>query len=241
MSTLGKRRYAAGPSQSRKRARARSMSYATASAAPRTGGYIDIENKFIDYEHNAAFATTWTALEDGTADCISATAQGDGESNRDGRVYHIRSVHVKGYMAMSTAEGQAAPTSDELARVALVWDTQTNGAQLTATDVMDGGQSIDVLAFRNLQYSKRFRVLKDSGVKRIQAHPLNEGAINSFAAAPVYVPFKFNVKFKKPIKVRCSGTTAVVTSIADNSLHVIGCATNTNVTLVYQSRVRFCD
>lgn len=217
-------------------------SVAPASAGIRTGGFIDIENKFIDYEANGdAFATTWATMEDGTANCISAVAQGDGESNRDGRVYYIRSVHVRGYVGTGALEAQTGPVGDALVRLALVLDTQTNGAQLTATDVMDGGQNNDWLAFRNLQYSKRFKVLKDTGVLRIPGHDLNEGAVNSFGLAPTFIPFKMNIKFKKPIKVRCSGTTAVVASIVDNSIHVIGVGSTTNAFVTYQSRVRFSE
>lgn len=240
-------------SRGRPRKRARSMSRPRGlSASPMMwsagvseggvpSGFIDIEKKFIDYETaDDAFATTWAAMEDGTANCISATAQGDGESNRDGRVYYIRSVHIRGIVKRVAGESGAAPVADEFARVALVWDTQTNGAQLTATDVFDGGQTDDYLAFRNLQYSKRFIVLKDKSFL-LKIPGLNEGASNLFATGEVKVPFKWNINFKKPIKVRCSGTTAVVGSITDNSLHVVGVATSTSCQLDYQSRIRFTD
>ncbi len=209
----------------------------------RTGGFMDIEKKFIDYEVDSdAFTSVWAGgeMEDGTALSISAVAQGDGESNRDGRVYHIQSVHVNGYVELPAAESSTTPIADIIARIALVWDTQTNGAQLNAENVfLTTSSGKDVNSFRNLQFSKRFIVLKD---KKLTVKPVgqtNEGGINLFANGQVRVPFKFNKTFKTPIKVRCSGTTAVVGNITDNSLHIIGTANSTAVVLNYESRVRF--
>ena len=210
----------------------------------RTGGYEDLENKFVDYNvAGDAFSTQWAGgeMEDGTALSLSAVAQGDGESQRDGRVYYINSVHIKGFINIDVAEAQTAPGADSLARIALVWDTQTNGAQLNAEDVfLTIGAGEDVNSFRNLRYSKRFIVLKDKMLRLpTSTAQLNEGSANAFANARVRIPFAINKKFKKPIKVRCSGTTAAVSSITDNSLHLIGTSTLASTTLTYQSRCRF--
>ena len=210
----------------------------------RTGGYEDLENKFVDYNvAGDAFTTTWAGgeMEDGTALCLSSVGQGDTESTRDGRVYHINSVHIKGFINVDVNEGVTAPGADALARLALVWDTQTNSAQLNAEDVFKTiGAGEDVNSFRNLQYSKRFIVLKDKLMRlpTSQAN-MNEGAQNLFANARVRIPFAINKKFRKPIKVRCNGVGATVAAITDNSLHLIGTSTLTSTDLTYQSRVRF--
>ncbi len=210
--------------------------------AAAAGRFVDMENKFIDYEtDNDAFATTWATMEDGTAMCISSTLVGDNESNRDGRVYHINSIHIRGNVSYSSAESEVAPASDAVTRICLVWDKQTNGAQLTATDVMDGGQTRDWLAFRNLHFTKRFQILMDKTIRIPVANTVtNEGAINLFANGSSWtMPFSYNHVFKKPVKVICKATTAVVTSVVDNSFHVIGVGTTVNASLHYQSRVRF--
>ncbi len=206
----------------------------------RTGGFLGLEMKFVDTQAvSDAFTSTWATMEDATNDSVSGVAQGDGESNRDGRKYLIHSIHIKARAHVIEIESATAPLPDLFGRICLVWDTQTNGAQLTATDVMDGGQSNDELAFRNLQHSKRFRVLWDKKfiIKRSNT---NEGSINLFASNPTSTPIMvFNRVFKKPIPVICSGTTAVVANISDNSLHMIGVANSSTCLLTYQVRLRF--
>lgn len=207
----------------------------------RTGGYIGVEKKFFDTElDDTAFTAAWTALEPATTN-LTAIAQGDGESSRDGREYAIDSIHIRGYVTRDLQESQTAPASDILVRVCLVWDTQTNGAQLTATQVMDGSQTQDVFAFRNLQYTKRFRVLKDLTIKlNVAPAVVNEGAANLFASGYIIRPFKINKVFKNPIRVIMSGTAADIANVTDNSLHIIGVSTNATATsLHYQCRVRF--
>ncbi len=205
----------------------------------RTGGFASIENKFIDVElDSSAFAVTWATMEPATEDSLSAVAQGDGESNRDGRIYHINGIFIQGHFAMPASESNNAPISDQECRIALVLDTQTNAAQLTATDVMDGGQTKDYHAFRNLQFTKRFRVLKDKKVV-LNVENTNEGAANLFANKLVVKNFKINHTFKPPMRVICKGTTAVIASITDNSLHLIGVGSSTATQLNYQCRLRF--
>ncbi len=210
------------------------------SAMPRTGGFTNMEVKFFDTESTAdAFATTWATMEPATTN-LTAVGQGDGESQRDGRKYMIRSIHVRGQVIDQATESQTAPSGDGTVRFCLVWDTQTNGAQLTATDVMDGGQTNDIWSYRNLQFSKRFRILYDKTIVIPTGRSAqNEGAANLFASSQTQVQFKINKIFKKPIPVLMSGTTADIANVTDNSLHMIGVGDSTNTLLQYQCRVRF--
>lgn len=214
--------------------------YARAYPNDRTGGFLGIENKFVDGEETAtALSGTWAPIEDGTTLALPIPAVGNTESTRIGRVYSINSLHIRFQITTIAAEALSAPLDDVHCRVVVVWDTQTNGAQLTATDVMDGGQTLDVLSFRNLQFSKRFRVLMDKTIILNMNNQVNEGAVNAFAAGGKKVRWNFNKKFRTPVKVICSGTTGVVGSVTDNSFHVIGVATNTLGLLEYQARIRF--
>ncbi len=206
----------------------------------RTGGFMDIEQKFADFETDGdAFATTWAPMEDGTILSVSGVGQGDGESNRDGRKYWIHSIHIRATVEASAIEAQTAPLADLKGRLCLVWDTQTNGAQLTATDVMDGGQTDDTLSFRNLQHSKRFRVLWDKKWK-LTRNNVAQGAVDLFAAnRSVTGIMVFNKSFANPIPVICTGTTNVIASISDNSFHIIGVSNSVTALLNYQVRLRF--
>ncbi len=208
----------------------------------RTAGFLGIERKFADFEAvGDAFASSWATMQDGTIKCISGVAVGNTESSRVGRVYNITSLHLRGSVSTGSQESQSAPLNDLFCRVVIVWDTQTNGAELTATDVMDAGQTDDEYAFRNLQNTKRFRILMDKNISLNYNNQMNEGAINLFAAGQKKVHWKFNRTFKKPIKVICKGTTNVIASITDNSLHIIGISSTTTGTPVlnYQARIRF--
>ncbi len=204
----------------------------------RTGGFLGLELKFFDTEvTNTVFSATWAALEPATTN-LTAIAQGDGESNRDGRKYTIKSLHIKGFLETAVQESQTAPLSDILVRMVLVHDTQTNGAQLTATQVMDAGGTDDINSFRNLQFTKRFRVLHDK-THRIMRNNTNEGAVNLFASAQTEYPFTINKTFKNGIQVLMSGTTADIANVTDNSLHLIAITTSTAALMNYQCRVRF--
>ncbi len=206
----------------------------------RTGGFLGMESKFFDTESTSdAFATTWAPMENATTG-LSAMSQGDGESQRDGRKLHITSIHIKGMVTAPATESQTAPLNDRICRFCLVLDTQTNGAQLTATNVMDGGQTLDVFSFRNLQFTHRFKVLFDKTINvPISKACVNEGAANLFANAVVQIPFTINKKFKTPIPVLMGGTTADIVNVTDNSLHMIGVSNTAVLDLSYQSRIRF--
>ncbi len=210
----------------------------------RTGGFLDLETKFKDFRVNdKAFTDVWAGgeMEDATALSVSATLVGDGESERNGRVYHIKSIHIQGTVERSAEESAAAPRGDNVVRIVLVWDKQSNGAQLNAEDVfltISAGHDID--SYRNLQFVKRFQVLADRKIRLpVATTVVNEGAINLFAQGQSSMPFRINHIFKRPLKVTCKGTTAVIASITDNSLHVIGCGNDTSATLSYTSRLRF--
>ncbi len=201
--------------------------------------FLSIESKFFDTEHTAnAFATTWVTEEPATTN-LTAVAQGDGESNRDGRKYIIDSIHIKGFLSTAPQEAVVTPLPDIVCRLVLVLDTQTNGATLTATDVMDAGQTDDVNSFRNLQFTKRFKVLWDKTMI-LRQHNTAQGAIDLFATnAYKGNVFKINKVFKDGLPVTMSGTAADIANVVDNSIHMIGIAQDNNALINYQCRIRF--
>ncbi len=206
----------------------------------RIGGFMGIENKFVDYEKAATTVNgTWAngELDDATALSLSSIAQGDGESNRDGRKAELLSVHVKGLLRHVAQEADTNPPGGGIVRLILVLDKQTNGAQLNAEDVVTV-TTIDVNAWRNLQNSQRFRILKDQRWQ-MKVTAMTTFQVNDFSTPQQEIPFEFHVVFKKPIVVNHTGTTAVVASIADNSLHLIGVSTIPDYQITYVSRVRF--
>ncbi len=207
----------------------------------RTSGFLGIEKKFADFQtDNDAFATTWTPMEDATILSVSGVSQGNSESQRLGRKMTILSVHIKAVVKMVNVEANVNVKTDLRGRIALVLDTQTNAAQLTATDVYDDGQTDDILAFRDLQFTSRYKVLWDKPWV-LKPQQMAQGAVDLFAHSDTHTHvMRFNKVFKTPLQVTYNSTTTnVIAAITDNSLHIIGIANNTAALLSYQFRMRF--
>lgn len=86
-------------------------------ANQRTGGFLGIEYKFLDCAWNAVVLNTSTdgssgemQPSSGCTNAISVPAQGDGESNRDGRKYCIKSIWVSGIIDSTALQDQADMT-----------------------------------------------------------------------------------------------------------------------------------
>ena len=204
----------------------------------RVAGFAGIENKFYDEQLAVtAIPLTWASRNPAASHSLSVPLEGTGESERNGRVYHISKVMVHGLIEKPRKiTGQ--PYADIRVRVVLYLDTQTNGAEATPGEIMDIGGTDDVLAFRNLQHSKRFQVLKQvSKVLRLD----NQTAVTlvSVAAPARKTPFSMYYDFKEPLRVQCDATTANVSSCTDNNIGIICIADEADVNISYTSRVRF--
>lgn len=209
----------------------------------RSGGFTGRELKFVDSERTAlALAGTWANIvpSTGVTNCISCPAQGNGEQQRIGRKYTIKSVHLRFRIAQNGSESQTAPIPAFNVRVIVYWDRQTNSTEPNAGDIMNTTGASDILAFRNLQTTTRFIVLMDKVIHFEQFGQVAEGASNLFAIGDRIKLFKFNKKITIP--VLCDGTTADVASVTDNSLGVqaiVDTVTPSAPTIAYQARVRF--
>lgn len=203
-------------------------------------GAFGSETKFADSELTAtALTTSWVTLNPTTKNSLTAVAQGTTESTHLGRTMYMTSFHMKGDFFLPTVEADVDITNDATVRYVIVMDTDTKGTEVSATDVMDAGQTDDVHAFRNLQHTSRLKVLTD---KTFTMRPfvVAQGAVDLFANGARRRHFQYNITFKKPVRVLFSGTTAVVASIVDNSLHF--CAiSNSTYSVEYQCRLRFKD
>lgn len=222
---------------------------AMAARAPtnyRTGGFEGLEKKFVDYEYvggNMSHTVAGSEVDPATVNCLNAVAQGDGESQRDGRRCTITSVHVSGYIRRQRQALSSDAAVAVRVKLVLLLDTQTNGAQFNAEDVFVEPTN-GVLAsctFRNLQYQKRFRVL---GTKIITLNPQSGAGphIDYLHWGEGMEAFEFHKEFKSGLEVNHSGTTAAVSSITDNSIHLMAVVDESNTghaMLSYVSRVRF--
>ncbi len=122
-------------------------------------------------------------------------------------------------------------------------DTQANGVTVSSENVYlnpaTGSSAILPKPLRNLQYSKRFRILDSAYVPPGGAYAGTDGAstlsISNQVAPCVQLSWKGN------ITCDCSGTTANVSAVTDNAFHIIAFAASTARTPVFagKCRVRF--
>lgn len=218
-------------------------------ALARTGGFLGIEMKYLDvYASNLSVAAPSDASggemqpEGGCTECLSAPAQGDGPQNRDGRAIQFKSIHVAGNVAGLVAADQADMLVPPQVFVALVMDTQTNGATIVSEQVYTNPNDtsyVNAMPLRNLEYSSRYKVLAHKTLNLSPVNAMTDGA-NTSSQMVQSKPFMLSWKGEVPIKFT-SGTTASVANVENNSFHLIAFATNTNFTPVisYNSRMRF--
>lgn len=233
------RRLTAPPATYKKRSAARSIANA------RIGGFLGIENKFYDTARiNGTIASAINEaggeLDPPTVNCISAPAQGDGETQRDGKSIKILSVHLNGSVSVNGQTGAANIDPSSLIYIALVLDKQTNGAQLNSEDVLVNPGNNTLLSpnpLRNLQYSKRFQVLKVVTCMMGPYNVLWDGT-NVMQGGQIKT-WRMDKKLNLPVTF--NNTTAGVASVVDNSLHVIAFTDNTLAPplLSYNARIRF--
>jgi len=212
----------------------------------RTGGFLGIEKKFFDtFKTTTVIANpancTGGELDPATDNCLNGVVQGDGESNRDGKNYIIKSLHFNGRVVTNSQNNKTVGWIPPSVFIAIVLDTQTNGAQLNSEDVYTnplGSSATNTCLQRNLQYSSRFRVLKTWKLDFNDPPFSWDGTdLESCGQSQSIEAHLDNLN----IKVSCSATTGTVAAITDNSLHVIGFTTNgtETVNLCYNSRIRF--
>jgi len=212
----------------------------------RTGGLLNVEKKF--YDTGIAFTNlvantdcTGAEFDPGTVNTVSAPAQGDGASNRDGKKIVCKSLELNGTVTFGSQTNQTVPDINPCVYVAVVLDTQSNGAQLNSEDVYtnpstDASGLSGVL--RNLSFGSRFRVLK-SRVFDFPPSPLSWDGTNLEQQGSAKT-FRWHIPLKDLVINFTSGSTAAgISAVQDNSIHVIAFSTIATSQLCYNSRLRF--
>lgn len=214
----------------------------------RAEGYLGIEKKFYDTSFLNVVPGVTANASGAEADpaapinCISSPAQGDGESNRDGKKITAKYITIKGSVVLANQINQTALSTPVEVKIAVVLDTQTNGAQLNSEDVFKNSANV-VTALpqvqRDLEYGSRFKILKEENFmldpKVAAWDGTNIEVGGARASFDWYIPLKnLTINFN-------SGTTAVIANVVDNSIHVIAYQSQTvpAVELYYNSRMRF--
>lgn len=177
-----------------------------------------------------------------TLNCLSCPSQGDGSSDRDGRQIVMARLQINGTIKLAAESGQSAADTIGNIFVAIVWDKQTNGSQLSSEDVYTNPAGNIVTAphpFLNLENEHRFCILKS---KMFAMHDPNisEKSGTNIEQSGYERPFYMDLDLPQII-VNFKGNAGSVADVVDNSLHVISfmSVNNTSITLNYNARLRF--
>lgn len=173
---------------------------------------------------------------------LNTVVQGDGESNRDGRQIQMTSIGVRGHIRTPVETNQTVTDETLMVMVALVLDTQTNGALLNSEDVFINPSADALLAaqpWHNLQFSKRFRVLKTQTIVFERSPELTFDGTNMEQGAMLQ-RFEMFVDLKGMVTTY-SAATEDIANIVDNGLNIVAFANSTALgpKLSYQARLRF--
>lgn len=213
----------------------------------RVGGFLGIEHKFYD---TSLVSSALTAPTDATGGehnpsgtiCLNSVAIGTGESNRDGRQIKMKSLYIEGIIEVPQQANQTVTDTAGVVMIAIVQDKQCNGANLNSEDVFtnpSGSAKLAATPFRNLEYSKRFKVLKKKKIKLAQPITAYDGT--NMEQHGYQIPFKMYIKLPNTTVNFTPTAGSSIANITDVSLNVVAYATSLGLTptISYISRLRF--
>lgn len=214
----------------------------------RTGGFLGAEVKYTDSNINTNIIAGTDAsggeVDPATYDCIAYPEAGTGSTQRIGRKIKLLTIHVKGMVYLAAETNQTSADAATKVYVALVMDKQSNGAQMSSEQCFKNmnGAALDAAnPHRNLEFSKRFKVLKTHECV-IRPAVLSYDGTNMEQGGDLS-PFDFFITFKKPQLIEFSSTSGQVNNVVDKSFHMIAYASGTTpqTTIRYGARIRFSD
>ena len=201
-----------------------------------------MEVKYFDSSVNFTIPAPTDCSGGEASTSLNLIAQGDDPIDRNGRAAHVLSCHVKGVVEVPTQTDQTASDQAPQVFIALVLDTQANGAALNSEDVFVnklGAYNTAAGPMLNLQFRRRFKVLRTVNVTCAQPDLTWDGT-NMEQAGQTY-PFNMYKKWKKPKEFLFSGTSGAIGNVVSNNLALISFCSNSNAgaKIYANSRIRF--
>lgn len=186
----------------------------------RTGGQYgrSLYNETKYFETSGAINIDTTAAVDISS--LNLIPTGTSTTTRVGRKIVVTEIDFQGYFNWATTMTASNYTLG-LCRIALVLDTQCNGASCTYQDVYDVSTSTP-FAFRNMGNLQRFKVLKSWMMTP------NFGCV-SFDATTITCPpqkMKFYKKCTIPIEFAPTNVDGAITAIKTNNICVMAVSAN---------------
>lgn len=181
--------------------------------------------------------------------CCFAPVLGNDINQRIGRKCAVQKVRINGQVYVPTQVAQADSDSPVIVRGVLFVDKQANASQATLQDLFQTNANItnaytSINVPQNLANLGRFRVLKDKKIKLDGYQLTGTAAGPAIVQGGLVVPFKFHIKFKKPLIVHFNATNGgTYADIVENLIQVNFVANNTAAVpqVQYYGRVTYTD
>lgn len=216
-----------------------------------------VEHKFFDSSRFGSVPNFDANMDVGLIDptsstLISAPSQGDQANNRNGKNIVITTIIIEGLVRWPLYKDVFTAMSVFRTRVwiALIQDTQTNGANFFTADALVNPTGVDVdcvIPLKNLYNAKRFITLKVWEFGHPEHQPVL--ALNQVGDLEVMMSratAKWGCYLKVNIPVNFNNfvpTASQVGSVVDNSLHLVAFQDSGHVNLTafvdYNARIRF--
>lgn len=169
--------------------------------------------------------------------------QGVEDNARIGNKLAIKSVHT--YGTITLADGNALSynglNANDILRYMVIIDTQTNGVSLNLADVLDYSipGSFAINAFRTLNRSSRFRVVKDEFLTLSSNGYTTDGT--SYYTTAKQQQIEFHHKFKNPLILEYSGALGGIAEMRTNNVYIVMLSKNNKMYFDGNTRVRYTD
>lgn len=241
---------------------AHQRSYGTQASALAAKLATATEQKYVDGYYDAtALHELSNAADDDWADCeanprqqtavygcLPVPRQGDNYADRDGRRIYVKNIRIKGFIYWAEVDTLTAAGQTGLVRIVVVKDSQTNGATLSAENVIGVGLGSDGQATlsgnggaislpSNPDGWGRYKIVYDKTFRAPAQPAFNDGTDGAIMA--MRTPFKITIKCK--CYQNFSSSTGAVGSVVDNSWHVLAAASDASGAplLSYYARTSF--
>lgn len=230
----------------------------------RTGGFVGLEKKFFDTQTLQSLASARTTAlmpvkqDDNTYATATSTNKalfcpgiGSGQSQRDGRQCYLDSVWSTldlSLLPSNPISPANLPLRSVRIYVALVLDTQCNGAVFDPSQVYRGytGYDIDLInPMRDLENIQRFRVLQHQLVNIPVDINFSDSTADEYHVCGGTRSVTLTHRFSGGLKVHFKGENIDVGDLSDNNVGLVAwladawAQTAFNVQLVGKTRCRF--
>jgi len=175
---------------------------------------------------------------------LNLVDQGNGESQMIGRKITIKKIgmHFVLQLPSSSSGTLGSVNNDDTVRVYLCLDKQANGAAPIANGLGGLWETSSILSWRELENSKRYKVLKSW--KRTLTQVVGHNATgNVYMSGPVGTVIEWEGQYPKGIEILMAPNagTRVIADVRCNNVFLAVLGLRGSMTMQIRSRIRYSD